>query len=79
MNFDNLKANGYDLTGNVKTQECEGCIEHLKGLVYTELVKQFWTFATAMNLQVTSYFLGHKITISEKSIAKLLGHDGFGK
>lgn len=28
---------------------------------------------------MTSYVLGHKISISEKSIATLLGHDGSGK
>lgn len=36
-------------------------------------------FAKASKLQVTSYMLWHNIDIYEKSIAKLLNHDGFGK
>lgn len=75
MDVDNLKENGYDLTEAIRTQGWEGYFECLKGLVYTELVNQFWILATAKNLQVISYVLGHKITISEKSISKLLSHD----
>lgn len=32
-----------------------------------------------MNLQVTPYVLGHMISVSEKYIATLLGHDGSEK
>lgn len=42
-------------------------------------MKQFWIFVSATNLEVTTFVLGHKITISEKSIAKLLSYYGYGK
>lgn len=79
MNFDNLKANEFDLTKGVKSQGWEEFFNCLKGMVYLELVKQFWIFAKASKLQVNSYVLGHKINISDKSISKLLNHDGFRK
>lgn len=41
FDFDNLKENGYDLTGTVRTQGWEGYFERLKRPVYSELVKQF--------------------------------------
>lgn len=79
VEFDNLESNGYDLLGTVRTQGWEGYFELLKGPVYDELVKQLWIFSNAMNLQVTSYVLGHKISINEKSIVALLSQGGSGK
>lgn len=79
MDFDNLKANGFYLTYGIKTQNWEWFFDRLKGPVYHESVKQLWIFASTTNLQITSFVLGHKITISEKSIAKLLKHDDSGK
>lgn len=77
VDFENLKVSGFDLTEGIKTQGWEGYFHHFKGPVYTESVKQFWTFATTISLQITSFVLGHKIYIFEKLIAKLLNHDGF--
>lgn len=79
VDVDVLIENGYDSTEAIRTQGWESYIERLKGPVYTELVRQFWIFASTTNLQVTSYVLGHKVTIFEKFVAKLLSHDGSGK
>lgn len=65
VDVDDLKENGFGLTKTIRTQGWEGYFECLKGPIYTELGKQFCIFATTMNLQVTSYVLGHKITNSE--------------
>lgn len=76
MDFENLKENGFDLIDGVNSQGWKGFFDRLKGPVYHELVKQFWIFATTTNLKITSFMLVYKITIFEKSIAKLLNHDG---
>lgn len=39
VDFDNLKANGFDLIKWVKSQNWEGFSDRLKGHVYPELVK----------------------------------------
>lgn len=41
MEFENLKANGFDLTEGVKSHGWEWFFDRLKGLVYPELVKEF--------------------------------------
>ena len=79
VDFDTLKANGYDLFGNLIFQGWEYFFKSLKGPVYELLVKQLWVFVEASNLQVTSYVLGHKISISKRFIATFMGHDGSGK
>lgn len=63
----------------VKSQGWEEFFDRLKGPFCTELVNSFWIFVTTSNLQITSFVLGHKIIIFEKSIVKLLNHDGYGK
>lgn len=42
------------------------------------MVKELWIHAKSSLFQVTSFLFGKKIVISEKLIAKLIGHDGFG-
>ncbi|KAI5385301.1 hypothetical protein KIW84_072049 [Lathyrus oleraceus] len=79
VDFENLKADAFYVFGTLRSQGWEGFFDCLKGPVYDQLVKQLWVFAKASKFQVTSYVLGHKISISEKSIATLLGHDGSGK
>lgn len=49
--------------------------ERLTCLVYHVLVKQFWIHTTAERETITSYVMNKKITITEKSIADLIGHD----
>lgn len=76
VDFDNLKTNDYELTRDVKSQGWEEFFNHLQGPICPELVKQFWIHATASKLQISSYILRKKFCISEKSITKLLNHDG---
>lgn len=78
VDFKNIKVNGFDLIDWVKTQNWEGFFDRLKH-VYLELVKQLCIFASIINLQITLFVLGHKITISKKSITKLLNHDSSRK
>lgn len=54
----------------MKSQGCEEFFDLLKGLVYPEFVKEFWIFTTAFKHQITSYVMGHKISISNMSIEK---------
>lgn len=60
VDFDNLKANGYDLIGDVKTLGWEKFFNRLKGPVYPELVKKFWIHATISKLQISLYVMGKK-------------------
>lgn len=77
--FDNLKQNRFNLSGDIATHGWEVYFNRLKGLVYHALVEYFWFHAEATDVQVFSSVLGQKIQISKKSIAKLLNHDGFEK
>lgn len=79
MDFENLKLNGFDLINDVTTQGWEVFLNKLKGLVYPALVKDFWIHAEVTNVQVFSSVMGKKFQISEKSLAKLLNNDGYGK
>lgn len=51
----------------------------IKGSVYYELVNQLWIHGTDSKHQISSYVLGQKFCITEKSISKLLNHDRNGK
>lgn len=79
VDFDNIKENMFDLTKWLKSQGYEEFFNFLKEPVYPALFKQFGIHVVASKLQITSYILGHKISISEKSIEKLINHDGSGK
>lgn len=75
---ENLKKNGYDLTECIRIQSWEKYFDYLHGPVFFHLVREFQTHANTSVFQVTYFVLGKKIVITEKLIAKLIGHDGSG-
>src|ERR1044072_6955407 len=72
VDFDNLKAHGFDLWEDVLEQGWENFFTRLHGPVYENLVKDFWRQAECDDHYVVSHVLGKKIVITEKSIALLL-------
>lgn len=78
VDFDNMKLNGVVLTEELKKQGWETYFQRLYGPIYTFLVKEFWRFADCDHHCITSYVLGVKMVITEKSIAKLLNMEKFG-
>lgn len=76
VEFDNMKDNGIDLFPIVKFQGWESIFNRLQGLVFFNMVREFWIHAKSSSFKVTSFVFGKKIVISEKLIAKLIGHDG---
>lgn len=78
VDFENLKDNGFDFLDDVKIQGWEKYFDRLQGPVLFHLVREFWSHVKTSVFQVTSFFMGNKIVITKKLIAKLIGHDGFG-
>lgn len=76
VDFENLKDNGFNLLSVVDIQGWEKCFDHLQGSVFFHLVREFWIHAKTLVFQVTSFIMGKKFVITEKLIAKLIGHDG---
>ena len=65
VDFENLKLNGFDITGHVETQGWEGFFDRMYGPVYTELVRQFWLFSEVKDkYTITSNVLGKPIFIT---------------
>lgn len=75
VDFDNLKLNEFDLFEDIAKQKWESFFNRLKGLVYPNLIKYFWLNAKVLDLVISSFVLGNNITISKKSLAKLLSFD----
>lgn len=78
--FYNLKLNGFDLTKDVASQGWESFFDRLKWHVYPTFVKDFWIHAKTTDNMISSFFfMGKKISFTEKSIAKLVIHNGHEK
>lgn len=73
VDFENMRANGFDLWEEVVFQGWEYYFARLHGPVYTHLVKDFWKQAEADNYYIVSHVLGKKVVITERNIAQLLG------
>lgn len=73
VDFNSLKRNGFDLSGDVATQGWEAFLNCLKWLVYPALVKDFYIHVKTTELVISSFVLGKKISNIEQSIAKMQG------
>lgn len=78
VDFDNLKANGMDLTQELENQGWDNYFNRLYGPIYTFLVKELWRFAGCDDHYIVSHVLGIKMVIIEKSIAALLNMKNVG-
>ncbi|KAI5396791.1 hypothetical protein KIW84_062858 [Lathyrus oleraceus] len=78
VDFDNLRRNGVDLTGELRQQGWENYFQRLYGPIYPLLVKEFWRHADADDNFIVSFVLGVKIVITEGSIASLLNMERSG-
>jgi hypothetical protein len=78
VDFDNLRRNGVDLTGELRQQGWENYFQRLYGPIYPLLVKEFWRFADADDNFIVSFVLGVKIVITVASIASLLNMEQSG-
>src|ERR1043165_1128195 len=71
-----MKENGHDLLEEVEFQGWSKYFDRLIDPVFHILVKELRIHASASQHQVTSYFMGKKIVITEDLIGRLIGHDG---
>jgi hypothetical protein len=72
VDFNNMAENGMDLRAEMLSQNWDVFFARLHGPVYENLVKDFWRQAECDSHYVVSHVLGHRIVITEKTIAQLL-------
>ena len=76
VDFENLKANGFDLLPSVEFQGWGNFFDRLVGPVFPHLVKEFWIHVIASPKAILSFVMGKEISITENLFRKLLGFEG---
>lgn len=79
VEFKNLKDKFFDFSKTLELQRWKALLKRLTGPIYPMLVKQFWIHATATKDIITSFVMNRKIVVTEKTIAYLISHNGYGK
>src|SRR3954464_11730182 len=75
VDFNNLRANGFQCDVRILEQGWSKYLNRLAGPIYPELVKDFWVHATVTPTAIISFMLGHEVVITEKLIRKLYNLD----
>ncbi|XP_058782158.1 uncharacterized protein LOC131656459 [Vicia villosa] len=76
VDFDNLQKHNLHLKNNMLLQGWEPFFNRLIGVVYPELVKEFWFHAMLLPKAIISFVCGQEISITENLIRRLIGLEG---
>src|SRR3954466_3089891 len=75
VDFENLKAHGFNPDARILAQGWSNYLDRLVGPIYPALVKDFWAHATVTSNAINSFVLGHEVVITEKLVRKLYNLD----